>query len=198
MDNSNFLKIKLRHENLNVAADILKFINEYGIHYMQEDDFIEMYHKKHLDGADTRKIKNAICYLEKQGIVEKDLFLLQKYYQFNNDAQTVKDALMKRFQDDGSTDFIVENEAFLWKFIKECFSAEKSMTLEEFNDFFYKALRKEKEEYHIDGRTVKRIYIDTQTSKALAEAVLWSFEAAGIITLEGNLVNRSPRLLEMV
>ena len=83
MDNSNLLKMKLRHENLNVAADILKFINEYGIHYMQEDDFIEMYHKKHLDGADARKIKNAICYLEKQGIVDKDLFLLQKYYQFN-------------------------------------------------------------------------------------------------------------------
>lgn len=198
MDNSNFLKIKLRHENLNVAADILKFINEYGIHYMQEDDFIEMYHKKHLDGADERKIKNAICYLEKRGIVEKDLFLLQKYYQFNSDAQTVKAALMKRFQDDGSTDFIVENEAFLWKFIKECFSTEKSMTLEEFNDLFYKALRKEKEEYHIDGRTVKRIYIDIQTSNALAEVVLGSFEAAGIITLEGNLVNRSPRLLEMV
>ena len=111
---------------------------------MEEEKFKNLFRAKH---GVKLSIDNALMLLETEGIVEKEYFLTQHFFRFNQRPEPIKRALKERFKDNGCRIFLEDNSKFLWEFSRECIVDNKCSNVEEYTTMLQNALRKYKKEY---------------------------------------------------
>lgn len=174
---------------LEVVIDILKFVNEHGISYMEEESFKNLYMVYH--GA-SKYISSALQWLKLQGIIEHEHYLTRDYYKFNHEIDSVKAAILDEFGSNDCAEFLSEYSQPLDTFSKKCLSDENCKTVEDYKDMLLNELRMKNKTYKIHGK--RFTMIDKDACDIIADTLLHIYENVFewiTIVPEGTIVKKS-------